>query len=128
MWKLVNEITDARISIKCMLCTRNAQYLCDYAAVDNFIVGLEWIQGVFSSPFIQKILGFGPSFCIMELNTMQNFWQNGCYSPFWILASRGQKKPKRASRGHNEGNKLCILDGTKYNPENFGILHFITPK
>jgi hypothetical protein len=30
----------------------------------------------------------------MELNTMQNFWQKGIHSPFWILASRGQKKPK----------------------------------
>ena len=25
---------------------------------------------------------------------MQIFWQKGGYSPFWILASRGQKKPK----------------------------------
>jgi hypothetical protein len=30
----------------------------------------------------------------MELNTMQNFWQKGIHSPFWILASRGQKNPK----------------------------------
>jgi hypothetical protein len=27
----------------------------------------------------------------MELNTTQNFWQKGIHSPFWILASRGQK-------------------------------------
>jgi hypothetical protein len=76
----------------------------------------------------QNILGFGPSFCIMELNIMQIFWQKGGYSPFWILASRGQKKPKRVSRGPHEGNKFCILDGTKHNPENFGILHSIIPK
>jgi hypothetical protein len=35
-----------------------------------------------------------------------------------------QKNPKRASRGYHEGNKLCILDGTKHDPENFGILNF----
>jgi hypothetical protein len=56
----------------------------------------------------------------MELNTMQNFWQKGGYSPFW--------KPKRASRGPHEGNKFCILDGTKHDPEIFGILHSIIPK
>jgi len=28
----------------------------------------------------------------MELNAMQNFWQKGGYSPFWILVSSGQKK------------------------------------
>jgi hypothetical protein len=32
----------------------------------------------------------------MELNTMQNFWQNDIHSPFWILASRGQKKSQKA--------------------------------
>jgi len=80
------------------------------------------------SLFPKKFLAFGPSFCKMELNTMQNFWQKGGYSPFWILASRGKKNPKRASRGSHEGNKFCILDGTKHDPENFGILHFITRK
>jgi hypothetical protein len=30
----------------------------------------------------------------MELNTMQNFWQKDIHSPFWILASKGQKKLK----------------------------------
>jgi hypothetical protein len=39
-----------------------------------------------------------------------------------------KKKPKRASRGSHEGNKLYILDETKYNPENFGISHFMIPK
>jgi hypothetical protein len=37
--------------------------------------------------FTQKILGFGPSFCKMKLNTMQKFWQKGIHSPFWILAT-----------------------------------------
>jgi len=60
----------------------------------------------------------------MELNTMQNFWQKGGYSSFWILASRGQRNPKEP----HEDNKFCILDGTKRDPENFGILHFIIPK
>jgi len=49
---------------------------------------------VFSFHFIQKILGFGLSFCKMKLNIMQNFWQKGIYSLFWILASRGQKNQK----------------------------------
>jgi hypothetical protein len=30
----------------------------------------------------------------MKLNTMQNFWQKGIHSPFWILASRGQNSQK----------------------------------
>jgi hypothetical protein len=37
-----------------------------------------------------------------------------------------QKKPKKS--GSHKGNKLCILDGTKHDPETFDILHFITPK
>jgi len=28
----------------------------------------------------------------------------------------------------HEDNKFCILDGTKYDPENFSILHLITLK
>jgi hypothetical protein len=36
--------------------------------------------------------------------------------------------PKRALIDSHEGNKFCILDGTKHDPKNFGILHFITPK
>jgi hypothetical protein len=49
--------------------------------------------------FIQKFLGFGPSFYKMELNITQIFWQKGIHSPFWILASRDKKsqKPKKAS-------------------------------
>jgi hypothetical protein len=41
------------------------------------------------------------------------------------LTPRGTKDPKRVLGGHNESNKLCILDG---NPENFRILHFIILK
>ena len=58
---------------------------------------------------------------------MQNFWQKGGYSPFWILASRDQKNPKRASRGSHEGNEFCILDEAKHDLENFGILHSTIP-
>jgi hypothetical protein len=75
--------------------------------------------------FTQKILDIGPSFCKIELNTMQNFWQKGIYSPFWILASRGQKKPKSSHPLHE---KFDILDKTKHTHKNFGILHFIIPK
>jgi len=64
----------------------------------------------------------------MELNTMQIFWQKSGYFPFWILALRGQKKPKRASRGPHDGNKFCILDETKHDPKNFGILYSIIAK
>ena len=59
---------------------------------------------------------------------MQNFWQKGGYSPFWILASRSQKTQKEPSWGSYEDNKFCILDGTKYDLENFGILHSTIPK
>jgi hypothetical protein len=51
------------------------------------------------SHFIQKILDFGPSFCIIELNTMQKFWQKDIYHPFWILASRGKKKKPKNQKG-----------------------------
>jgi len=50
---------------------------------------------------------------------------------FFILdfgLKRQKKKTKIASRGPREDNKFYILDGTKYNPENFGILHSIIPK
>jgi len=86
--------------------------------------GGPYLRGCLVPLFSQKILGFGPSFCKMKLNTMQNFWQKGDYSSFWILASRGKKNPKRVSRCSHEGNKFCILDGTKHDLENFGILHF----
>jgi hypothetical protein len=48
--------------------------------------------------FTQKILGFGPSFCRMKLNTMQKIWQKGIHFLFWILASRGKKKAKKAKK------------------------------
>jgi hypothetical protein len=47
--------------------------------------------------FTKKILGFGPLFYKMKLNTMQIFWQKGIHSSFWILASRGKKKTKKPS-------------------------------
>jgi hypothetical protein len=58
------------------------------------------------------------------MEIMQIFWQKGGYSPFWILASRGQKNPKEP----HERNKFCILDGTKHDPGNFGILYSIILK
>jgi hypothetical protein len=38
-----------------------------------------------TSHFTQKNLGFDPSFCKIELNTMQNFWQKVSilYFEFW---------------------------------------------
>jgi hypothetical protein len=71
-------------------------------------------------------LGFDPSFCKIELNTIQNFWQKGIHSLFWILASRGKKKKPKSS--HPSHEKFGILDGTKHTHENFGILYFIIPK
>jgi len=73
---------------------------------------------VFSSPFFQKKIEFWS--IILQNGTKHHaiFWKKGGYSPFWILASRGS----------HEGNKFYILDGTKHDPKNFGILHFITPK
>jgi hypothetical protein len=61
--------------------------------------------------FTQKNLSFGLSFCKMELNTMQNFWQKGIYSLFWILTSRDQKKPKSS---HPPYEKFSILDVPKH--------------
>jgi hypothetical protein len=46
----------------------------------------------------KKILDFGSSFCRIELNIMQNFWQNGIHSPFWILALRSQKKKLKSQK------------------------------
>jgi hypothetical protein len=43
----------------------------------------------------------------------------------------GLKRPKKTKislKRFHEDNKFYILDGTKHDPENFGILHFITPK
>jgi hypothetical protein len=38
------------------------------------------------------------------------------------LASRDQKIPKKALKDPNEDNKFYILDGTKHDRKNFGIL------
>jgi hypothetical protein len=53
-----------------------------------------YCKGCLVPLFSQKILGFGLPFCKIKLNTMQIFWQKEGYSPFWILASRGQKNTK----------------------------------
>jgi len=59
---------------------------------------------------------------------MQFFLAKSDY--FFILnfGLERQKKRKRALRDPNEGNKLCILDGTKHKLNFFGILHFIVLK
>jgi hypothetical protein len=44
----------------------------------------------------------------MELNTMQNFWQKGTHSPFWILVSRDQKKPKSQKALTHHMKKLAF--------------------
>jgi len=44
----------------------------------------------------QKILGFGPSFCIMEPNTMQNFGKKLVILHFGFWPQEAKKKPKRA--------------------------------
>jgi len=73
----------------------------------------------------KKNLGFGPIFCIIELNTTQIFLIKR-----WLFSflDFGAKKPKKASRGPHEGNKFCILDGIKHSPKNFSILYFIILK
>jgi hypothetical protein len=76
--------------------------------------------------FLQKILGFGPPFCKMELNTVQNFLAKRYQ--FSIL-DFGLKRPKKAKKNsHPPHKKFGILDGTKHTHKNFGILHFINPK
>jgi hypothetical protein len=45
---------------------------------------------------------------------------------FWPQETK--KNPKRVSRGFYEGNKFCIFDETKHDPENFDILHSTIPK
>jgi len=50
---------------------------------------------------------------------------------FFILVfslKRQKKTQKKAPRGSHEDNKFCIFYETKHDSENFGILHFITPK
>jgi hypothetical protein len=65
----------------------------------------------------------------MKLNTMQNFWQKGIHSPFWILVSRDQKKGQKVKKNsHPPNEKFGILNGTKRTHKIFGILHFIIPK
>jgi len=62
----------------------------------------------------------------MELNA--NFLAKRWLFSILDFGLKRPKKAKRAPRGSHEGNKFCILDGTKHNPENFGILHSIIPK
>jgi hypothetical protein len=50
------------------------------------------------------------------------------HSPFWILASRGQKRAKKPRSPHQPHEKFGILNGTKHTHKIFDILHFIIPK
>jgi hypothetical protein len=87
--------------------------------------------------FTHKILGFGSSFYKMNLNIMQNFWQKGIHSPFWILTSRDKKKrAKKLKSPYPSREKFGISDGTKHTHKIFwhfifhrskvvGILHFM---
>jgi len=82
---------------------------------------------VFSSPQILKKFGFW--FIILQNETKY-------YAKFlakrWLFSilDFGIKRPKNLKESHeaHEDNKFCILDGTKHDPKNFGILHFIIPK
>jgi hypothetical protein len=58
---------------------------------------------------------------------MQNFWKkvDTLHFGFWPQEA---KKPKMSLKRLNENNKFYILVGTRHDPENFGILYFITPK
>jgi hypothetical protein len=71
-------------------------------------------------PFFFQKKGFGSSFCKMELNSMQIFLAKRWLFSILYFSLKRQKKRKP---------KFCILDGTKHDPKNFAILHFIiTPK
>jgi hypothetical protein len=59
---------------------------------------------------------------------MQNFLAKMWFLSILDFGLKRPQKPKRASRDPHEGNKFCILDGTKHNPKNFDILHSIVPK
>jgi hypothetical protein len=75
--------------------------------------------------FIQKFLGFGPLFCKMELNTMQNFWKKVFILHFGFWSQEAKKKSQKALT-HPMKN-LAFLDGTKHTHKNFGILYFFIP-
>jgi hypothetical protein len=62
----------------------------------------------------------------MELNTMHFFLQKGIYSPFWILASRGQKKSQKALTHPMKNLTFWIELNTSIKILTF--LHFIVPK
>jgi hypothetical protein len=86
-------------------------------------------KGVFSFLFhLKKNLGFGPSFCIMELNIMQKILAKRY--PFFILdfSLKRSKKAKKSKSPHPPHKKFGILDGTKHTHENFGILYLIISK
>jgi hypothetical protein len=78
-----------------------------------------------SSLFHPKFFGFWP--IILQNGTKHHakFLTKSIHSSFWILASRGQKKPKSSYPPYEKSD---ILDGTKLIYKNFDILYFIIPK
>jgi len=86
------------------------------------------IKGVFSFHIFTKYFGFWSIILQNRTKHHAKLWKKDSYSPFWILALRGQKTPKMSLKRLHENNKFCIFNGIKYDPENFGILHFIAPK
>jgi len=62
-------------------------------------------RGVYLPFFLKFFLGIGTLFCKMKLNTMQNFWQKGSYSPFWI----GLKRQKNSAFWMKVNMTLKIL-------------------
>jgi hypothetical protein len=79
----------------CTLETKEMQY---HSKLLHYSIRAPQLRVCLVPHFTQKILGFGPSFCKMKLNITQIFWQKDIYSPFWILASRGQKKAKKTKK------------------------------
>ena len=72
----------------CIASFQSSCYFVFYGELNTLLVPLS----------SQKKLSFGPSFCIIKLNIIQFFWQKSGYSPFWILASTGQKIPKEVHK------------------------------
>ena len=65
----------------------------------------------------------------MEVNTMQDFWQKKwLFSILDFDLKRPKKIPKEPQEALIRTIEFCILDGTKHNPKNFGIIHSIIPK
>jgi len=88
-----------------------------------------FIKGVFSPHFFSKKFGFWSIILQNGTKYHVNFFGKKVvifHFGFWLQEAK--KNPKMSLKRLHDNNKFCILDGTKHNPKNFGILHFITPK